>query len=138
MIVGGTAFFWNIDDHPRFVISDPELNPLKIVHVNVTTFRPRTANKIQAMKDAIADPACILDRGEHPLLTAEKSCVYYVGARHCSAAEFEDKIEKGLWRVHDIPASELVLLKMRRGATTTLHLEQQYEDILRDQGLHPL
>lgn len=57
-----------IDDHPRIVISDPELNSDQVVLVNFTGF-----------EGEYRDHSCVLEVGEHKWLK-KKTCIPYKDA----------------------------------------------------------
>ena len=64
----------SLDSHLWVVISDPAVDPVRVLIVNFTTRRQDS------------DHACILQAGEHPFVHHE-TCVNYAGAKAVSAAQ---------------------------------------------------
>ena len=59
---GGAA-----DRHLRVIISDPDINPDRVIFVSVTSF------------DVTKEEACLLHVGDHPFVK-HKSCIAYWSA----------------------------------------------------------
>ena len=103
------------------MISDPAVDPEKILIVNFTTSR------------ADSDKACILQAGEHPFVHHE-TCVNYAGAKVVSKANLELLVHKGLMVTHG-SVSAAILKRIREGAANSTRMSLDHADILINQGL---
>ena len=113
-----------IDDHPRIVISDPELNTDKVVLVNFTGF-----------DGEYRDHSCVLEIGEHSWLK-KRTCISYKDASVVKRADVDKLIKSGGLKLLD-PVSDEVLRKILAGAEATDDLPNKCRRILSDQSLIP-
>jgi hypothetical protein len=111
----------SLDSHLWVVISDPAVDPQRVLIVNFTTRREDS------------DPACILQAGEHPFVHHE-TCVNYAGAKVVSGAQIQALLRKGLLTTHAALSSTL-LKRMRDGAAASGRMSLDHADILIEQGL---
>ncbi len=111
----------SLDSHLWVVISDPAIDPARLLIVNFTTQR----------KDS--DPACILQAGEHPFVHHE-TCVNYGGAKVVSVAQIQTLLKKGLLSSH-AALSDVLLKRIRDGAAASERMSLDHADILIEQGL---
>lgn len=111
----------SLDSHLWVVISDPAVDPARLLIVNFTTRR----------KDS--DPACILQAGEHPFVHHE-TCVNYGGAKVVSVAQIQTLLQKGLLSSH-AALSDVLLKRIRDGAAASERMSLDHADILIEQGL---
>ena len=111
-----------IDDHPRIVISDPELNSEQVVLVNFTGF-----------DGDYRDHSCVLEIGEYDWLT-KKTCISYKDACVVSQEAFDKLHECGLLKkLHAV--SDSVLCKILEGAGISDELPNRCRRILAAQNL---
>jgi hypothetical protein len=111
-----------IDDHPRIVISDPELNEDKVVLVNFTGF-----------EGEFRDHSCVLEVGEHGWLT-KRTCISYKDATVVSQKQFDELFNRKLMTKLD-PVSDDVLRKILKGAEVTDELPNKCRSVLAAQDL---
>ena len=111
----------SLDSHHWVVISDPAVDPQRVLIVNFTTRR----------KDS--DPACILQAGEHSFVHHE-TCVNYAGAKVVSEAQIQALLQKGLLTSH-ASLSAALLTRIRDGAAASERMSLYHADILIEQGL---
>ncbi len=111
-----------IDDHPRVVISDPELNPKQVVLVNFTGF-----------DGEYRDHSCVLEVGEYDWLT-KKTCISYKDASVVSESEFDELCNRGLLRKL-LSVDDSVLGKILKGAEATDELPNKCRRVLASQNL---
>ena len=109
-----------INDHPFVIISDPAQNPTQVVTANFTSWRPDE------------DQSCILERGEHRLIT-HRSCVYYDN-RQLTQAQYQHWLETGAIVPQD-PVSVELLQRILNGAAISPFIPLGNKQILVDQGL---
>ena len=91
----------SIDSHLHIIISDPSLNPYRIVTVNFTSWR------------ADKDHSCIVESNEHPFIT-HRSCIDYRREQLISLAVYEQVLESGDLIPYD-PVSETLLKRILTG-----------------------
>jgi hypothetical protein len=123
MEAGDTFLLSQVDDHLWVVLSDPDRDADRVLVVSVTTWRDGK------------DPACMVERGEHPFVT-HRSCLAYVEARVLSRDNFFTFKDGGLLKSHQRVSPEL-LARMREGAARSGNLKPALLEILRQQGLVP-
>jgi hypothetical protein len=111
----------SLDSHLWVVISDPNIDPDKVLIVNSTTQR------------ADSDPACVLQAGEHPFVH-HATCVNYAGAKVVSASDLQLLLQRGKLSSH-APVLPALLKRMRDGAGSSRRMSLSHADILMDQGL---
>lgn len=110
-----------IRDHLWFIISDPALDELNVLFVNLTTWKTEK------------DESCILDRGDHPFIT-HKSIINYADARVTSIAN--------LAKLHELnqiyrkePLSPAILARIRQGLRISPHSIHRHKKLMEDQSL---
>jgi hypothetical protein len=103
------------------VISDPTIDPQRVLIINFTTRR----------KDS--DPACILQAGEHPFVHHE-TCVNYAGAKVVTGDQIQTLLQKGLLTDHTALSAAL-LKRIRDGAAASTRMSLDHADILIEQAL---
>jgi len=90
------------DEHFWMIISDPEIDPERVLMVNFSTWKP------------YHDQACVVEAGEHPFVR-RRTCVNFPEARVTTDAALEH-----LTRAQQIfpqpPLSEVLLRRIREGA----------------------
>lgn len=111
------------DKHLWVVLSDPAIDPERILIVNVTSHKPHH------------DQTCLLEAGEHPWLKW-RSCIMYEGARVTSIADCDRVIKSGHVEFRE-PVSPELLQRIRDGAATTDRISLAHQRLLVDQGLIP-
>jgi hypothetical protein len=110
-----------IDNHLWVVISDTENFPDQVVLVSVTTY---TEAK---------DPACLIERNDHPLIT-HRSCVSYPHAKVTSLAKLLECKDRGAI-VLQTPVSTDLLERIRHGSGDSTTLRSEIADILLEQDI---
>ena len=118
----GDSFVPNggVNDHLFVVISDPTKTPDQVLLVSVTTYRD------------YKEDTCLLNANEHPWIH-HLSCIAYDRARFRSNAELDQVRDAGLLRMYP-PFSDLLLRRIWAGAAESTKLEDQYADLLIEQG----
>ena len=116
--------------HCYIIISDPAQDPDEIVLVNFTSFDPGTPSQPRN------DPACLVNRGEHPYLH-HQSCINYRDALFLSANQIERMDQGNLieWQQTDVDAG--LLERIRACGFASQHRPGKLVRILRAQGLGP-
>jgi hypothetical protein len=109
------------DKHRWVVISDPAIDPINVLVVNITSYDP------------LEDQSCILETSDHSSLTM-RSLVNYPRARVLSDADLESFVEEGLVRLLD-PLEADVLERIRLCAMDSTRIRLDHADILINQGL---
>jgi hypothetical protein len=108
------------DEHLWMIISDPALDPDRVLMVNFSTWKP------------YHDQACVVDRGDHPFLK-HRTCVNYPEARVTTVAALEHLVT-ARQLFPQPPLSEDLLRRVRESARgSRIRLAQL--QILIDQGL---
>ncbi|MBT3198360.1 MAG: hypothetical protein HN350_00430 [Phycisphaerales bacterium] len=110
-----------INNHLFIIISDPLLDPDKIVTVNLTSW------------DSTKDQSCIVDSGEHPFVR-HKSCIRYEGDRLITAEQYDLHLS-GDRLISQSPVSEELLGRILAGAAVSRHFPLGHRKILEDQRL---
>ncbi len=128
MFVEGTTFWVRSDPHLWAIISDPQKNPVHVVHVNFTSMKDNARPH-----DPYNDPACVVMAGEHPFID-KPTCVYYGGVQIGSVEHLQHRYDDGDMKLGK-PVSAELLAKMRYGATISEHILPIAYDILVEQGL---
>lgn len=108
------------DHHLWIVLSDPSIDPTRVLIVNLTTY------------DRYEDQAVILNVGDHPFV-AHKTCVAYSRARTASDAQLEQLKTRGKLTPHT-PVSRELLERLRLGASTSDRIKTEHLELLRNQG----
>jgi hypothetical protein len=123
MEAGYTFLLTQVDDHLWVILSDPNQDPREILVVSITTWREGK------------DPACMIERGEHPFVT-HRSCLAYIEARVLSRDSFYTLKDGGYLKLQE-PVSNELLGRMREAAAKTQNLKPVFKEILQRQGLVP-
>jgi hypothetical protein len=118
----GQSFFLKIDPHRWVVVSDPAKDPQRVVFMNFTSTTSRRH-----------DPTCVITHQEYPSL-GHNSSISYADAKTQLLATLQTLEAKKLLTLSTI-VSEMVLSKIRAGATISKRLSGETKDILRAQGL---
>jgi hypothetical protein len=121
MRAGDTFRLVGSDVHLWMILSDPEIDPARVLLVNFTTWR------------SYHDQACVLEGGEHPFVH-HRTCVNYRDARLHSMAQLEALQQDGLIEPHERLTSELLRLIRNRAGDSHLIALEHYQ-LLEDQGL---
>ena len=121
--LGGTFRLANagIDSHLHVIISDPSLDPGKIVTASFTSWREDK------------DQSCLVERGEHPQIT-KRSCIYYGQERCITLADYEKAVALG-HVVPQPPVDDRLLRRILDGAAVSPHIPLGSFQTLLDQGL---
>jgi hypothetical protein len=120
---GGDAFklVGVADRHLWIVISDPSIDPNRVLFVNLTTHDPHE------------DQTVILDVGDHPFI-AHRTCVAYSRARTATDQQLEQLKAVGRLQSHD-PVSPALLQRLRDGAAASDRIKTEHVEVLWEQGL---
>jgi hypothetical protein len=116
----GDTFLVAADVHLWFVVSDPTVDPDRVVCMMFTTLRER------------CDEACVVRAGEHPFVRHD-TVVQYSAARIVSLAKFLDLSRRQIIRASD-PLSPELPAKIRRSAEGSDRIPNDAYAILREQG----
>lgn len=122
----GTTF-WTNPKHPthpshlHIIISDPSKNAQEIAVVNVTTLRGEF------------DPACIIERGDHPKIQ-QRSFVPYFRAWILNLNALKQLLDGGqIHRSDDMPTE--ALRRVQQGAMKSKATPARVRGLLAEQGL---
>jgi hypothetical protein len=121
MDAGTTFLRADADKHLWVVLSDPALDPEKVLIVNLTTLDERK------------ERACILNRGDHPWITHE-TCANYADSVVTTLAKLNAARDGGAIRLQ-APLSPEVLHKIRNGVLDSERISLDNAEILFEQGL---
>ena len=110
-----------INNHLFILISDPALDPARIVTANFTSWR------------ADKDQSCIVEVGEHRFIK-RRSCVYYGEDRLITLPAYERLLASAHLVRHD-PLTAALLARVLSGAAGSPFLPLGNRQILADQGL---
>jgi hypothetical protein len=120
----GTTFLLKektLDNHLWVVLSDPKIDPGKVLLVSLTT--------ATALKEQI----CLLEVGDHPWIR-HKTCAYYEYPKVVSLATLYKLKDTGQLDLRE-PLSPAVLERMREGAALSTRMPLAMAEILIEQGL---
>ena len=109
-----------INNHLHIILSDPKLNPEKIVTVNFTSRRPDK------------DQSCLVEVGEHPFLT-KPSCINYDN-RLITEEQWKQCLTACSLILNE-PLSPSLLKRILQGAAISPYLPLGNHQILVEQGL---
>ena len=109
------------DGHLWVVISDPDVDPGKVVFTSMTSY------------DVTKENVCIIEGHEHINLT-HKTCIAYEYTKSTSLQNLRDLTAAGQLRPQP-PVSPEVLARIRKGASLSRRIEFRYVEILCDQDL---
>ncbi|MBX9678955.1 MAG: hypothetical protein K2X38_09325 [Gemmataceae bacterium] len=118
---GDTFIRKDRDKHLWIVLSDPLLDPDKVLLVNVTTI------------NGTKETACVLDVGDHPWI-AYTSCVHYLKSEVTSHDLLCAAKDGGAFLLQE-PLAPSVLRRVLDGAAESIYLSLDRADILINQGL---
>ena len=116
----GDTFRFGRETHLWVVVSDPRIDSVRVVIINMST-------------DRGLDPSCILNPGEHPFVE-HPTCLRYDMARIVTDADLERYVSSNTIKVRD-PVSKVVLSRIRQGAATTEQIPFRCKQVLIEQGL---
>jgi hypothetical protein len=114
-------FTKSADVHRWVVISDPVIDPERVLCVNITSYDPRE------------DQACCLEPADHPSLTC-RSLVNYSRARVTTNENLDAFLAAGLVRMLD-PVSDALLKRIRQCAMDSTRMKLADANILIEQEL---
>jgi hypothetical protein len=118
----GDTFIDGKYHHLWIVLSDPTIDPEKVVIVNFTTHTISEESR------------CIVQKGEHPFVK-HKTAVRYSDARITSSANLETLHRANLLTPRERCSAGL-LKKLRTGASQDVHLlPEECKEVLDEQGL---
>lgn len=100
--------------HLFIVISDPNPND-EVLVVNVSTLR----------NPAKADPACIVNAGEHSAIK-DKSFIFYYFAEKMTTKWIADKCRNNIYEMSE-EISDSLLVKIQDGAKRSMFLKQEFK-----------
>jgi hypothetical protein len=122
MRAGETFLLPNDDDHLWAIISDPVVDPQRVVVVLFVSWTEKY------------DQACVLNGGEHPFIK-HPTCVQYPGAALVSDATLEARRQSGELKMK-APLSPDLLALIRQRADRA-DLRTRIYEVLREQGYVP-
>jgi hypothetical protein len=120
----GDTFFLKkdaADRHLRVIISDPEKYPEQVIFVTMTSY------------DVTKEKVCLIQPGEHPWVK-NLTCIAYDRIALCRAADLE-KMAEGSTILWGTPVAQVLLSRIREGASLSRDIKPTALDILLDQGV---
>jgi hypothetical protein len=117
----GDTFRRQTGEHLKVVISDPNLDPDKVVIVSISTLRHNS------------DVSCQIQAGEHRFVH-RPSCISYRHGLVATNARLDEQLAAGVI-VLDDPVSNELLERIRKGAESSPFIPHSCKEILVDQGL---
>ncbi len=118
----GDTFIDALHGHLWIVLSDPAIDPERVVIVNLTTY---TVDE---------ESACVLKKGDHPFVR-HKTAVRYRDARIASPADLKTLREARKLAPRE-PCSKSLLQKLRGGASEDAdRLPKECRELLEEQEL---
>jgi hypothetical protein len=108
-------------NHLYVVCSDPAADPIRVLLVSFTTFKPKE------------EDCCIVVAGEHPFIR-HKSCIRYKDARIASV-EALISLLGGSQMTRQEPVSAELLARIRKGAGLSDYLPEECRRLLQGQSL---
>ena len=109
------------DRHLWIVISDPAVDPNRVLFVNLTTYDPKE------------DQTVVLDVGDHPFIR-QRTSVSYSRARLATNAQLE-QLRNGNRLNLNTPVTAALLGRLRDGAALSPRIKIGHLEILQEQGL---
>jgi hypothetical protein len=109
------------NDHLHVVVSDPDLDPARVLLVPVTTF-------VAGLKEDV----CLFNANEHEWIR-HTSCIGYGHAKTASLDVLHNLRDKGLLAVMR-PFDRLLLKRIWSGAAKSVKLHMDFANILAEQG----
>ncbi len=116
----GDAFRFSYSRHLWVVVSDPVIDPDRVLIVNMST-------------DRKIDQSCILQSGDHPFVQ-HSTCIRYDKARLVADKDLESCLSRGDIRLDD-PISSVVLGRIRQGAAVSDYIPIGCRQILVEQRM---
>lgn len=111
----------SIDIHLWVIISDPLIDPARVLIVSLTTLKPH--------KESV----CVLRSGEHRAVSHD-TCIAYDLAKVTAVEKLVEARDKGLLAL-DVPVSEGILRRIREGASLSRRIAIEHFELLEAQGL---
>ena len=111
--------------HLWVVVSDPKKNPDRVVIVNLNSIK----------SEFIHDPACMLDKGDHPFVH-HPTYVNYQLAREYTLSKLTEWTKQYKLDMQTSVSSSL-LARIRLGAAKSKFLKKGLKKLLSDQGIIP-
>jgi hypothetical protein len=109
------------DAHLWIVLSKPELDPDRVLIVNLTSWREDK------------DQACMSEPADHPYVS-RRSCVNYRASKIADGAQIERLVQSGRLEKH-VPVDMPLLERIREGAMRSRFMPLDHARLLIDQGL---
>ena len=116
----GDTFRYGRATHLWVVVSNPRVDPGRVVVVNMST-------------DRGVDRSCILSPGDHPFVE-HPTCMRYDMARIVTDADLERHVSSNAIRLQE-PVSKAVLERIRQGAAATDLIAFGCKQVLIEKGL---
>jgi hypothetical protein len=108
-------------NHLYVVCSDPAADPVQVLIVNFTTFRPKE------------ETCCIVTPGEHAFIR-HRSCVRYKDARIVPVKSLIALLDSAQMSRRE-PVSKELLARIRGGASNSEYLPEECRRFLKNQSL---
>lgn len=121
MVAGDTFIRKDADAHLWIVLSDPSIDPEKVLIVNLTTL------------DARKEQICVLNRGDHPWIKHE-TCVNFADSIITTLAKLNAARAGGALQMR-APLSPGLLKKIREAVLDSERIPMDNADVLIEQGL---
>jgi len=116
----GDTFRYGQGTHLWVVVSDPSIDPDRVIIINMTT-------------DRGIDRSCILSPGDHSFVE-HQTCMRYDMARIVSGADLERHVSSNVIRLQE-QVSTAILERIRQGAAVTDRIPFGCKQVLIEQGL---
>lgn len=111
----------SVDTHLWLILSDPEMDPERVLMVSMTTHEP------------YKEDACLLNKGDHPRISHE-TCVAYNEARLISLEKLKALSDGGYLSLQ-APLAPEVLKRIREGVSRSTMIKYKHVELLLDQGV---
>ncbi len=121
MVAVDTFIRKDADAHLWIVLSDPSIDPEKVLIVNLTTL------------DARKEQICVLNRGDHPWIKHE-TCVNFADSIITTLAKLNAARAGGALQMR-APLSPGLLKKIREAVLDSERIPMDNADVLIEQGL---
>ncbi len=119
--LGDTFLLRGLDDHLIIIISEPALDPDRIVTANLTSWR------------ADKDQSCIVQVGEHPFVK-KRSCIQYHRDELTTLSKYNSYTSSGRLIPRE-PVKKALLQRILDGAAASERIPLGNRQILVEQGL---
>jgi hypothetical protein len=110
--------------HLFVVISDPQIQPDKVLVTSVTT-----------LHEGVRDRSCVIEAGEHPQIR-RRSCMFYDDTYLTTARRLAQFAAWGDVVVHE-PFDLDLMERVWEGAVVSAFFKYEYRELLDSQGLTP-